>query len=95
MQMKTASFHDGIQRELAGSPEFMREVFARSFENMIDGEIEVGLVMLHDIVKAQMGFPELARRTGMNEKSLHRALSRRGNPTMRTLARVRRALQEA
>lgn len=93
--MKTASFHDGIQRELAKSPDFMRKVFARSFESMMDGEIEVGLIMLHDIVKAQMGFPELARRTGMNEKSLHRALSRRGNPTMRTLSRVRRALQEA
>jgi DNA-binding phage protein len=39
-------------------------------------------------------FKELARQTGFDEKSLHRMLGRRGNPTARTLAVIIRAIRE-
>ena len=92
---KTLPWHDKVQADIAASPELRAEMVRGAIESMLEGDLEVGLIMLHDVVKAEMGFPELARRTGIHEKSLHRALSRRGNPTMRTIGRVTRALQEA
>ncbi|MFC1454417.1 DNA-binding protein [Verrucomicrobiota bacterium] len=41
-----------------------------------------------------MTFSELAKQTGFNEKSLHRMLSCRGNPTARTLAVIIRAMSQ-
>ncbi len=42
----------------------------------------------------QITFKELARQTGFDEKALHRMLSRRGNPTARSLAKVIGAIRE-
>jgi DNA-binding phage protein len=50
--------------------------------------------MLRDLVHAEITFKELARQTGFDEKSLHRMLSRRGNPTTRTLAKIVAAIRE-
>ena len=92
---RTLAWHDKVQTDISASPELRAEMVRGAIESMIEGDLEVGLIMLHDVVKAEMGFPELARRTGIHEKSLRRALSRRGNPTIRTIGRVARALQEA
>jgi len=40
-------------------------------------------------------FPELARVTGVPEKSLHRALSAHGNPTTATLGRITSGISKA
>jgi hypothetical protein len=37
------------------------------------------------LVHAEITFKELARQTGLGEKTLHRMLNRRGNPTARNL----------
>jgi len=55
---------------------------------ILDGETEEGLSMLRDLIHAEITFKELARQTGFGEKALHRTLSRRGNPTARTLAKI-------
>lgn len=61
---------------------------------ILDGETEEGLSMLRDLVHAEIARKELARQTGFGEKSLHRTLSRRGNPMARTLAKIIGAIRE-
>ncbi len=50
--------------------------------------------MLRDLVNAQIRFRELARQTGLGEKSLHRMLNRNGNPTARNLGMIVRSIAE-
>ncbi len=90
--MNTASFSDYVAGRAARSPEFRNALVDEALDAMLDGETEAGLAMLRDAVRAESSFAELARRTGLHEKSLYRALSPRGNPTIRTLSKVRRAL---
>jgi DNA-binding phage protein len=53
-----------------------------------NGEPEVARLILRDLVNATMGFEALAAATGKPAKSLHRMLSKHGNPTMDNLAAV-------
>jgi probable addiction module antidote protein len=55
---------------------------------MEDGDPDVLLVALRDVVKAHGGFTEVAERGGFNRESLQRMLSRRGNPAYRNLAGI-------
>ncbi|MGH7991094.1 MAG: DNA-binding protein, partial [Limisphaerales bacterium] len=59
-----------IKRE----PKFARALYAEAVNCFLEGETAVGLSMLRDIVNAQISFKELARQTGLGEKSLHRML---------------------
>ena len=79
-----------IQRD----PKFARALYAEAMNAILEGETEEGLSMLRDIVHAEITFKELARQTGFDEKALHRMLSRRGNPTARTLAKIIAAIRE-
>jgi DNA-binding phage protein len=51
--------------------------------------------MLRDLVHAEITFKELARITGLGEKSLHRMLSRHGNPKTDTLGKIVVGIREA
>jgi DNA-binding phage protein len=79
-----------IQRD----PKFARALYAEALDALLTGETAEGLSMLRDLVHAEITFKELARQTGFDEKSLHRTLSRRGNPTARTLAKIVTAIRE-
>jgi DNA-binding phage protein len=77
-----------IKRE----PKFARALYAEAVNCFLDGETAVGLSMLRDLVNAQISFKELARQTGLGEKSLHRMLGRNGNPTAHNLAAILRSI---
>jgi len=79
-----------IKRE----PKFARALYAEAVNCFLDGETAVGLSMLRDLVNAQISFKELARQTGLGEKSLHRMLGRNGNPTAHNLAAILRSVAE-
>ena len=53
-----------------------------------------GLSILRDLVNAEISFKELARQTGLGEKSLHRMLNRNGNPTARNLGVIVKSIAE-
>ena len=59
---------------------------------LLEGETAEGLSMLRDLVHAQITFKELARQTGLGEKSLHRMLNRSGNPTAKNLGAIIRSI---
>ena len=61
---------------------------------LLDGETAEGLSMLRDLVHAEITFKELARQTGLGEKTLHRMLNRRGNPTARNLGAIAKNIAE-
>jgi len=73
---------------------FAKALYAEAMNALLEGETEEGLSMLRDLVHAEITFKELARQTGYDEKSLHRMLSRRGNPTTKTLAAIVGAIRE-
>ncbi len=45
-------------------------------------------------LNAEISFKELARQTGLGEKSLHRMLHRNGNPTARNLGVIIKSIAE-
>ena len=73
-----------IQRD----PKFAQALYAEAVNALLEGETEEGLAMLRDLVHGGITFKELSAQTGLGEKTLHRMLSRHGNPTTRHLFAV-------
>ena len=66
------------------------EVFAQALLDeaatlFLNGEPETARLFLRDLVKATIGFEQLATLTAKPSKSLHRMLSSTGNPSMDNL----------
>jgi DNA-binding phage protein len=89
----TRAYRDTVVARIKRDPRFARALYAEAMNALLAGETEEGLSMLRDLVHAEITFRELARQTGFGEKALHRMLSRRGNPTVRSLAKVVAALR--
>ena len=73
---------------------FARALYAEAMSALLEGETAEGLSMLRDLVHAEITFKELARQTGLGEKTLHRMLNRDGNPTARNLDVIVRSIAE-
>ncbi len=57
-----------------------------------DGDQEEILLALRRIVESTGGMAKVARDAKLNEKTLHRALSAAGNPTLKSLLSISQAL---
>lgn len=90
----TRDYKETVLARIKREPKFARALYAEAITAILEGETEEGLSMLRDLVHAEMTFKELARQTGFDEKALHRMLSRRGNPTARSLAAIVRAIRD-
>ena len=90
----TRKYRETVLARIKADPKFARALYAEAMNAILEGETEEGLSMLRDLVHAEISFKELARQTGFDEKSLHRMLSSRGNPTARTLAKIVAAIRE-
>ena len=90
----TRDYKATVLARIERDPKFARALYAEAINAILEGETEAGLSMLRDLVHAEITFKELARQTGFGEKALHRMLSRRGNPTTRSLAAIMRAIRE-
>jgi len=90
----TRDYKETILARIKNNPKYARALYAEAVNALLEGETEVGLSMLRDLVHAGMTFKELARQTGFGEKALHRMLSRRGNPTTRNLFAVTKVIGE-
>lgn len=74
---------------LREDPEFARECLSVALE---EGDMQDMLILMRQLALAHGGIAELARRAGLNEKSLHRTLSTRGNPQFATMLALFKAL---
>ena len=90
----TREYRETVVARIKRDPKFARALYAEAVNAILDGETAEGLSMLRDLVHAEITFKELARKTGFDEKSLHRMLGRRGNPTARSLAAIVRAIRQ-
>jgi DNA-binding phage protein len=73
---------------------FARALYGEALSALLEGETAEGLSMIRDLVHAEITFKELARQTGLGEKTLHRMLNRGGNPTARNLGVIVRSIAE-
>lgn len=85
----TASHEDVMIESLREDPDFAACYLEVT---MLEGSREEFLLALRRVAKAYGGIAKLARETGLNEESLHRTLSARGNPRLDTLVKVVHAM---
>lgn len=90
----TRPYSDTIIARIKRDREFARLFYAGAVEMLLEGDAAGALSRLRDLVHAQISFKELARQTGLGEKSLHRMLHRNGNPTARNLGLIVRSIAE-
>ncbi|MGC1677902.1 MAG: hypothetical protein WA740_10245 [Candidatus Binataceae bacterium] len=69
-------------------PAFAKELLNEAATLFLNGEPNTARLVLRDLVNATVGFEELAAKTEKPAKSLHRMLSKQGNPTMDNLAAI-------
>src|ERR1039458_6335022 len=90
----TRDYRETIMARIKRDREFARLFSAGAVEMLLEGDTAGALSRLRDLVNAQISFKELARQTGLGEKSLHRMLGRNGNPTARNLGLIVRSIAE-
>jgi DNA-binding phage protein len=90
----TRDYRETIIARIKREPKFARGLYAEAINAILEGETAEGLSMLRDLVHAEISFKELARQTGLGEKSLHRMLNRNGNPTARNLGLIVKNIAE-
>lgn len=90
----TREYRQTVLARIKRDPKFARALYAEAINTLIEGETDEGLSMLRDLVHAGISFKVLAKQTGFGEKTLHRMLSNRGNPTTRNLFTVAKVIRE-
>jgi DNA-binding phage protein len=90
----TRDYKETVVARIQRDRKFARALYAEAVNALLEGETAEGLSMLRDLVHAAITFKELARQTGMGEKTLHRMLSRHGNPTARNLGAIVRSIAD-
>ena len=90
----TRDYKETVVARINRDRKFAQALFAEAMSALLEGETAEGLSMLRDLVHAEITFKELARQTGLGEKTLHRMLNRNGNPTARNLGVIVRSIAE-
>jgi DNA-binding phage protein len=90
----TRDYKETVVARIKRDRKFARAMYAEAIAALIEGETANGLSMLRDLVHAEITFKELARQTGLGEKTLHRMLNRNGNPTARNLGRIAKSIAD-
>ena len=82
----TRDYKQTVVERIHQDPEFEAALYQEAVSALLEGEMEVSLSILRDLVRARVTFPQLASWTKLPEKSLHRMLGTKGNPTAQNLA---------
>ena len=82
----TRDFRQTVAARVERDPAFARAMLDEAATLFLNGEPETARMMLRDLVNATVGFERLADLAKRPAKSLHRMLSRNGNPSMDNLA---------
>jgi DNA-binding phage protein len=90
----TKDFRETIKARADRDPAFRAGLYQEAVQTMLDGDFATGRVLLRDFINATIGFPALATRVGVSDKSLMRMLGPAGNPHAANLLTVLHALTE-
>jgi DNA-binding phage protein len=84
----TRDFKQTIVERVERDPEFAKALLDEAATLFLSGEPDAARLILRDLVNATVGFESLAELTHKPSKSLHRMLSKNGNPSMDNLATI-------
>jgi DNA-binding phage protein len=84
----TRDFKQTIADRIRRDPAFARAMLDEAATLFLNGEPHTARLILRDLVNATIGFEGLAAETAKPAKSLHRMLSKQGNPSMDNLAAI-------
>lgn len=90
----TRDFKRTVTERVRREPKFARALLDEAATLFLNGEPEAARLLLRDLVNATIGFEALAEITGRPAKSLHRMLSKGGNPSMDNLAAIFDAVRQ-
>ncbi len=89
----SVSHHEAEVEELRADRELAIEYLKVAMESLVDPEERAaGLLALRAIAEAYGGLGKIAEEAGISRESLYRALSPKGNPTLKTLIAVLKSL---
>ncbi len=90
----TRDFKQTVVERVEREPAFAQALLDEAATLFLNGEPETARLILRDLINATIGFEQLATLTAKPSKSLHRMLSRTGNPSMDNLAAIFHAIRE-
>jgi DNA-binding phage protein len=90
----TRDFKQTVAERVRRDPAFARALLDEAATLFLNGEPHTARLILRDLVNATIGFEALAAETAKPAKSLHRMLSKKGNPTMDNLAAILGAVRK-
>jgi DNA-binding phage protein len=89
----TEPLEELLRRRLQRDSGFAGNLLGEVIECLLRNEVVVAQLLLRDLTNCTVGFPVLARESGIPEKSLMRMLSAKGNPQARNLFLIVDTLQ--
>jgi DNA-binding phage protein len=90
----TRKFKQTIVERVKRDPAFAKALLDEAATLFLNGEPDTARLVLRDLVNATVGFEKLAVEVAKPTKSLHRMLSKNGNPSMDNLAAIISALRQ-
>ena len=90
----TRDFKETVQKRIDSDPAFASALLDEAVDSFLKGDVEVARLALRDLVNSTIGFERLSEKTRTPAKSLHRVLSKSGNPGMNNFSAILCALQE-
>ena len=91
----TRDFNETVAARMQKDPAFVQALLGEAITLFVNGESESVKPILRDLVNATVGFEALADEIHKPAKSVHRMLSRSGNPTMGNISAVFAAIKRA
>jgi DNA-binding phage protein len=91
----TRDFKETVAARVQNDPAFAQALLDEAIALFVNGEPDSAKLILRDLVNATVGFEALAEEIHKPAKSLHRMLSRSGNPTMSNISAVFAAIKRA
>jgi DNA-binding phage protein len=88
----TKDFRETVKARADRNPTFRAGLYQEALQTMLDGDFPAGRIMLREFINATIGFPALAARVGVSDKSLMRMFEPAGNPYAANLFAVLQAL---
>ena len=89
----TRDFQETVT-EMLRKPGFRRALLREALNAMLEGDIDVGKLVLRQYVNGTIGFPALAKEMKRSPKSLMRMLGPEGNPQAKNLFELVAILQK-
>jgi len=91
----TRDFKETVAARVQSEPAFAQALLDEAVTLFFNGEPDSAKLILRDLVNATVGFESLAKDIHKPAKSLHRMLSKSGNPTMSNISAIFAAIKRA